>query len=760
MELYQYSPLPSDGKHIRLLLLHPRNESRTGEIQVSIMHSPLEAERRTMPTFMALSYVWGSDFKRRDLSVVKLDPGFRFIEQRSKGKDGREERKMSVLAGKGIDKNAPAKRLSVTANLVEALEYLPFPDKHIVLWVDAVCINQEDMDERAAQVKLMAEIYASAAPVYAWLGPPFGDSNLAMTLLRRISDAIEIDWRSTQVRPKHPMLTGDFMSDIYIRGLIDPEFALPWYGPEARAIESLFNRPWFERLWVRQEITLGAERTVLACGHSSIGWDVFRKAAILLHKKMKDYRQPNVESWRLRVSLVADAFLHNHSWLGRLLRQMQRTKCKDPRDRIYGILGIWPGDSKVMLSRIQPDYRKPVIQVYREVLLAEMAEMRRVDLLSECLLSSHSTVDWSHSWVPNWSVSLTWDRVLQQLYADGQSATDAAVAFRGDQEVLRISGVLAATVVDTLKFPSLLVDLNIVAKYDLSALARHEEARQTLRRELPSVPPVVGLIKTIAQKLDLSETARYRPLPERCTVREALCYAFSDGHLSDHISAEMVHDFTPSMGQYKKLVEFALTYDKDAVPTPSWGPDVSNCLTQMYIHCRDRALLITEEGFVVSGPATAQPGDQIAVLLGCMRPMILRPQPPELPPDGGADRKDDSPAYTVVGPCNGHGLDWGETLLGPVPADANFRWSRAGQAGGNVGPVFRDQATGENTVVDPRIDFDLLRTDVEEDAWVWKAELDVNEPTPREAIGLTYYKRPDVEYFKKKGVSLRTFDLV
>jgi hypothetical protein len=51
------------------------------------------------------------------------------------------------------------------------------------LWIDAVCVNQEDDRERKHQVKLMASIYSSAARVVVWLGPSYGDSNMAMAKL-------------------------------------------------------------------------------------------------------------------------------------------------------------------------------------------------------------------------------------------------------------------------------------------------------------------------------------------------------------------------------------------------------------------------------------------------------------------------------------------------------------------------------------------------------------------------------------------------
>lgn len=93
----------------------------------------------------------------------------------------------------------------------------------------------------------MAEIYTSSKHVLAWLGPSTHDSNVAMNLLHWISDSIDVDWMSFEIHNKELQRTvgAEF---IYFKLLLDLTFKLPWDGPESQALESLFNRPWFERL--------------------------------------------------------------------------------------------------------------------------------------------------------------------------------------------------------------------------------------------------------------------------------------------------------------------------------------------------------------------------------------------------------------------------------------------------------------------------------------------------------------------------------
>jgi Heterokaryon incompatibility protein (HET) len=76
------------------------------------------------------------------------------------------------------------KSISITPNLRDALRKLRLVDRHRALWVDQICINQSDKDEKSSQVALMDRIYRMAEQVIAWLGPnPDGLRNIAYAFL-------------------------------------------------------------------------------------------------------------------------------------------------------------------------------------------------------------------------------------------------------------------------------------------------------------------------------------------------------------------------------------------------------------------------------------------------------------------------------------------------------------------------------------------------------------------------------------------------
>ena len=166
---------------IRLLRLMP-NENDTANIRCELFEYALrESDKATHP-YEALSYVWGNSDKRQPI----------FIENQC---------------------------LAVTLNLHAALLRLRDHDIPRIIWVDAVCINQEDTQEKEHQIQSMAKIYGKASRVIVWLGERADDSDVALEAIRAAGNPTNI-------------------SD---REMIQ------------QAILPLLQRPWFQRIWVRQQ---------------------------------------------------------------------------------------------------------------------------------------------------------------------------------------------------------------------------------------------------------------------------------------------------------------------------------------------------------------------------------------------------------------------------------------------------------------------------------------------------------------------------
>lgn len=157
-ELYANLPVPADGRCIRVLDLDPLPKKKAKD------RSPLTGRLRVVrladsPDFAALSYVWGGYSASPDYLTIHVNDG---------------------PAGQYTD-------LAITANCRDALRALRRKYGGVSIWVDAICINQRDDQEKSWQITLMEEIYSWAAPVIVWLGRGTTRSNRALTWLSRAS---------------------------------------------------------------------------------------------------------------------------------------------------------------------------------------------------------------------------------------------------------------------------------------------------------------------------------------------------------------------------------------------------------------------------------------------------------------------------------------------------------------------------------------------------------------------------------------------
>ncbi|PMD30476.1 hypothetical protein L207DRAFT_443831, partial [Hyaloscypha variabilis F] len=160
-EPFVYDPVIEDDE-IRLVEIH--QGQRNSQLKCTIVHAQLHKCRsgdgRQVPydnTYEALSYTWG------DPAV--LSSIICYYRQRR----GAQERTSALH-----------KKLYVTANCLSALKRLMLSDRPRRVWVDAICINQHDMEERNAQVRMMARIYRTASRTVVYLG----------SIPRSISDAM------------------------------------------------------------------------------------------------------------------------------------------------------------------------------------------------------------------------------------------------------------------------------------------------------------------------------------------------------------------------------------------------------------------------------------------------------------------------------------------------------------------------------------------------------------------------------------------
>jgi hypothetical protein len=190
MSQYRYSPLSPGPDSTRMLRLMP-HEDETADIQCEIFEYSLPNSCKRTHMYDALSYVWGNLHEKLPIFVHKHS-------------------------------------FDVTVNLRAALLHLRDHFVERILWVDAICIDQANQEEKQYQIQSMAKIYGHANRVIVWLGEAADDSDLALEEIR---------------------VTGGKMST----NSLDSERI-------QQAVLALLQRPWFRRIWVWEQ-TLDNIRT-------------------------------------------------------------------------------------------------------------------------------------------------------------------------------------------------------------------------------------------------------------------------------------------------------------------------------------------------------------------------------------------------------------------------------------------------------------------------------------------------------------------
>lgn len=352
---YQYHSI-SDEQDIRLVRIQPGSSS--DPIRCRIEHVSL----KSAPIYDAVSYTWGDTNGTAQLQATV-----------SVFSDGRYY------------------LVPVTTNCGAALRRVRLPDRERHVFIDALCINQSDMEERRFQVRLMPKIYSNAHHVVIYVGEESDQSDEVMDLLNRFG-----------VVP-HPI------------------FYKPRYPPEAKTyaenIESFLSRSWFSRVWILQEVGM-AQRALLVCGSKSIPWErIIISGLNRPRDNPLDYRGlcPPV----LSLSLNGQQPIQK---MYRLLSDARKCSATDPRDKVYAVYGLLEGSNSAGLSA---DYTKSTELVYTNTAKFLITQYNSLDILGlvEPRAFILSTIP---SWVPDWRVPTIPDPLFQPLtwgYSDQGQAS-------------------------------------------------------------------------------------------------------------------------------------------------------------------------------------------------------------------------------------------------------------------------------------------------------------------------------------------------
>ncbi|KAN0077632.1 Heterokaryon incompatibility protein (HET) domain containing protein [Elaphomyces granulatus] len=256
--------------------------------------------------------------------------------------------------------------IPVKANLYTALQYLRRDDSDVLMWVDAICINQHDEEEKTAQIARMWEIYRKATGVCIWLGEGEKSSYDAMKFITEIVDS---------------------ESDDIFR---DKERIPQW-----RDLANLMRNDWFSRRWVVQEVALAEEANV-HCGQEVVHWDDFRDAISLvaIHSDTIQGLFETIEdldtlSAKALVDITSNIFRNNEEpafGLEYLVWALDAFECSDPRDTIFALQNIACETSRLKPENgdrqpPEPDYSKRPFEVYRDFVRWAIQTSKSLDII-------------------------------------------------------------------------------------------------------------------------------------------------------------------------------------------------------------------------------------------------------------------------------------------------------------------------------------------------------------------------------------------
>lgn len=340
-----------------------------------------------------------------------------------------------------------------------------------LIWIDAVCINQEDLAERSSQVQMMGEIYSKADRVNVWLGVADFLSEHAIKAITKLTPAI-MDGRllTSKIVPFAPSTLDQ--SKAYANAGIPELSALEWAG-----LAAIYLRQYFRRIWTLQEAVL-ANNVFTFLGEKEIAWDLllflaheFKRMDRMSGKSFSTRFQPDygvpVETeaefiWECRMRRTLDhaTEARRQQWfkdsggafsrgkgkpyqlsLLEFVKRAGTLKCFDPRDRIYGVIGM-AGDDPDM-PQIVVDYTRSAAQLWSEVTRHHIYSSKVSDpsVLGE--LSGHmrdttqTELKDLPSWVPDYGYIGCASLSTPSFQADGGARHTESVSDKWNQLTVR-----------------------------------------------------------------------------------------------------------------------------------------------------------------------------------------------------------------------------------------------------------------------------------------------------------------------------------
>ncbi|KAK5120890.1 hypothetical protein LTR85_005957 [Meristemomyces frigidus] len=518
------------------------------------------------------------------------------------------------------------KQCAVTESVYQALQYLRPRDDSLRIWIDAVCINQDDLLEKGVQVQAMGRVYERAVSCRVWLGQPLPGLESALQVIVQLATA----------------------RDLKLEQVLE----------SGSSIRAIFTSPWVFRLWALQEAAL-SRQCILSYGHDvcddeRLLCDISRNLMVLIR---------DAESWTAidpqyghrgglweamkHVESMSDAreTLQSGDGLGRsfmyLLWQSTARLCVDPRDHVYALRGLYERMSGGAMIPTSADYSQSVVDVFVQATTQSLCQPKGLEDWITALSSPQrrKTVTggdvWRTelpSWVPNWAGD-SYGYYSAWLYTAGGSQLLEPLPsdFTSGGKCLTLLGCSIGLVETCYENSAAEITNMSEAEWDTFeqwALQRHSSAMPAPGELLDAFART--LVADVMMPVDVTaEKERWASDDARLACKPWRTWETAAKGLHAY-SAQTSGAPGPMQSgrQYYDTFQFNLS-----------------------IATTDRAFSVTSYGQFALSPLGTRAGDDIVVFPGVPMPLVLRRQSQEM-------------TWVIIGPAYVHGFMDGEAMAG------------------------------------------------------------------------------------------------
>jgi hypothetical protein len=583
---YRYTSLDNSRRQIRLLHLHPLDVPDTEDIHGITAPDKIRctfslASLHDEPYYEALSYVWGTSGTTS--SVLLHERSF-----------------------------------PVTRNLESILRHLRGV-KERVLWIDALCIDQSNIDERSQQVSEMHNIFARASQVVAYLGEAWEGIESALALMVFTGDHPELHWDSSSER------------SIRSHGFDGAKVS------QCDSIVRFFSSPWWTRIWTVQEGVL-AQRVEYAYGTYRLNADILHRFQHYcnLHRHWCCSVLTSIESTSsssgldfaegyqraVRPRQLADRTAKTLGFL-EVTAMFRPRLCLNTSDKIYALLGIAPD----LRACVAVDYTRSPRDVYKLVSI--------VSLGSDLMLWSHFYGDRDPnlgllSWVLDFSTFI--HEVDNAFYLN---------------RLISIQRHFRTSLESTTSFTYLEPDKANMCAIILDVISTTSPTRKIQLLDGAGIREK-RFIDACWQILNAHDPSRQHYASSSDAFRHTIC-----GGVVGRVNR------TKGLRWYRPIL------DKDSKGFEKWRAlckvnGVGDFTMAFRVVSMNRRFAVTDKGYIGWVPANAQKGDVVALFPGGNVPYVLRPVSQPDSAQNSMSSATRNRRYEFLGDAYIHGIMHGE----------------------------------------------------------------------------------------------------